>query len=414
MRTIGNDARVALLAGATMLGAVAHGVAPTTFLDKVTCTGAQYVDTGLLPDKNLRAVVTLSTTDTSHDKMVFGERNAGFNFLCWFGKTAGTSITPCIGSSPNISGKSTGKAAGEKWTFDFSANGISADETEVFSASTLSGYITDATSAKTLLLFGLSDNGKVDSRKFYGDCYRAKFYSGAKLVRDLAPCLDAEGVACFYNFAYDSADAATGNEYYYSATATAFVAGEVVAPVIDATASYSYLNGNINVSFACKRVSTSVCKTIKAVVKDSVSSSEVILAEDVATVEGVTKSIPVDLAKAPFDISVVYQSSDGQTLDTLVLGTNITIDTVSVTATQASLTALGEVGEFVISLPDGVTNDTDVEVNYTMGGTAVNGTDYVTLSGKATIPAGEESIAVSVRQSSNCDATAVKDVTITL
>ncbi|HWV66642.1 Calx-beta domain-containing protein [Chitinophaga sp.] len=51
---------------------------------------------------------------------------------------------------------------------------------------------------------------------------------------------------------------------------------------------------------------------------------------------------------------------------------------------------------FSISLPSGKLASEAITVNYTIGGTATNGTDYTTLTGTATIPAGQNSVAVPV------------------
>lgn len=53
-------------------------------------------------------------------------------------------------------------------------------------------------------------------------------------------------------------------------------------------------------------------------------------------------------------------------------------------------------GSFTISLPAGITSSEDVTVNYTVTGTAIAGADYTTLSGTATIPAGQNSVSVPV------------------
>ncbi|SIT06427.1 gliding motility-associated C-terminal domain-containing protein [Filimonas lacunae] len=53
-------------------------------------------------------------------------------------------------------------------------------------------------------------------------------------------------------------------------------------------------------------------------------------------------------------------------------------------------------GSFIISLPSGKTFDQDITVTYTVSGRATNGTDYTTLSGTAVIPAGQNSVTVSV------------------
>lgn len=51
-------------------------------------------------------------------------------------------------------------------------------------------------------------------------------------------------------------------------------------------------------------------------------------------------------------------------------------------------------GNFNISLPTGITATENITVNYTVAGTAMAGTDFATLSGRATIPAGQNSVDV--------------------
>jgi gliding motility-associated-like protein len=56
----------------------------------------------------------------------------------------------------------------------------------------------------------------------------------------------------------------------------------------------------------------------------------------------------------------------------------------------------GTDGLFSVSLPAGVTTTADITVNYTIGGTALAGTDYTTLTSSVVIPAGQTSIAMPV------------------
>jgi gliding motility-associated-like protein len=53
-------------------------------------------------------------------------------------------------------------------------------------------------------------------------------------------------------------------------------------------------------------------------------------------------------------------------------------------------------GEFTISLPAGVTVAENVTVNYSISGTAINGTDYTNLTGTAVIPANSNKVIVPV------------------
>src|SRR5690606_32150701 len=54
-------------------------------------------------------------------------------------------------------------------------------------------------------------------------------------------------------------------------------------------------------------------------------------------------------------------------------------------------------GEFTIRLASGKTAAQDIDVDYTVGGSALNGTDYDTIPARAVIPAGSGSIAIPIR-----------------
>ncbi|MBF7093647.1 hypothetical protein IUY40_19170, partial [Flavobacterium sp. ALJ2] len=56
----------------------------------------------------------------------------------------------------------------------------------------------------------------------------------------------------------------------------------------------------------------------------------------------------------------------------------------------------GESAILTVSLPRGVSTGTDFVVNYTLSGTATNGTDYTALSGKVTIAAGQISAVINI------------------
>ena len=177
-----------------------------TLYDSLYASGTQYIDTGLYPSSALRVEETLSTTDTGTDKMTFGVREAGYSFLCWFAKKAGTVINPSIGScgTKNLGEKSTGKTSGQKWKLTFSINGAYADDTTVYSASSFSSYNTTAVSSKSLLLFALSKNGTVDNRKYVGNCYDFRAFQNDVLVRDLVPASrDSDGVTGMYDLVND-------------------------------------------------------------------------------------------------------------------------------------------------------------------------------------------------------------------
>ena len=192
------------------------------YLDYIETTGKQHIDTGLYPDRTLRVVETLSTTDTGTDKMTFGVRNCGYAFLCWLGKNAGTKVYPAIGTSGNIANRNSGKTSGQKWTLDMGPDGLYVDGAAIFTAAEFARYTnTTAVSSKTLLLFGLNDT-KAESRKYVGKCYSFKAYQGGSLVRDLVPAKrTSDGVVGMYDFAND--------EFYVNKGTGTFGAGPILS-----------------------------------------------------------------------------------------------------------------------------------------------------------------------------------------
>ncbi|WP_185096823.1 Calx-beta domain-containing protein [Chitinophaga barathri] len=71
-------------------------------------------------------------------------------------------------------------------------------------------------------------------------------------------------------------------------------------------------------------------------------------------------------------------------------------------------------GSFSISLPAGVTATEDITVNYTVTGTAINGTDYTSLTGTVTFPSGSNSITLPVTVDDDNIIEITEDVTVTL
>lgn len=76
----------------------------------------------------------------------------------------------------------------------------------------------------------------------------------------------------------------------------------------------------------------------------------------------------------------------------------------------------GTTGGFTISRTPGSSNTTPITVNYSLAGTATNGTDYYQLPGVVTIPAGADSVnvPVSVPAATGSDPIPAKDIQVSL
>jgi len=87
---------------------------------------------------------------------------------------------------------------------------------------------------------------------------------------------------------------------------------------------------------------------------------------------------------------------------------------VSIAATKDADEGLGVVGSFTVSRGEGESVAANLEVNYTVGGTAVAGQTYGALSGSVTIPAGSTSITVQVVPFNDPTTTSNTTVVVTL
>ena len=89
------------------------------------------------------------------------------------------------------------------------------------------------------------------------------------------------------------------------------------------------------------------------------------------------------------------------------------VTTVTLTATVSQVTVgSGAVGEVTISIP--TASSSDLYVNYTLKGSATNGTDYSFLSGQARIKAGKTSKIIKIRPQGDLGGAAKKSVKLTL
>jgi len=86
---------------------------------------------------------------------------------------------------------------------------------------------------------------------------------------------------------------------------------------------------------------------------------------------------------------------------TVDVAENLNIQKVSIAATDASASESGDTGTVTISRTGITTNA--LTVNYSTSGTATNGSDYNTLSGSITIPAGSSSVSIPITAINDTD-----------
>lgn len=157
--------------------------------------GGYCITTSIKPNATTAIEIDVETADVSHDKILFCERNCGFDFLCWLGKKSGEIVAPGFGTLTNFGDKSTGVAAGGRMLVQFASSGIFVNGREIVDEATMKGKDNGKTTTEILRILGMNS----DLRTFYGKFYGCRLWHGGALVHDLIPCVDANGNACVYD-----------------------------------------------------------------------------------------------------------------------------------------------------------------------------------------------------------------------
>ena len=124
----------------------------------------------------------------------------------------------------------------------------------------------------------------------------------------------------------------------------------------------------------------------------------------------VTVTVPSGAQTGP--IIVTTASGSATTATSFIVGT-ATAPTVTLAATvpTASVSS-GQMGEFTFTLSSASAND--IVVDYSLGGSAVNGTDYAFLKGSTTIKAGKTTKNIKVTPEGDLGGASKKVVKLTL
>ena len=178
-----------------------------TRLRYVAATGEQYIDTGVAPTTETRVVCEFRLTEIPSSRMRNGWAASSSTMeTFWFGID-----NDLVNFSASVSGNSVQADTGVpvntlRHTFDISTGGIIFDGSPVANPGTA---FTDAASGNTMYLFASRQGWTPNLDKFCKmELYSYRIYSGDTPVRDLVPCLDANGNACLY-------DIVNGTPYYY-------------------------------------------------------------------------------------------------------------------------------------------------------------------------------------------------------
>ena len=168
-----------------------------TAVNYLQSTGEQWIEMGLAPNQNTKAVLKIKTDKfTSQGATLIGSRtdtNSNDQFFTYLDEY-GPRFLFRIDGQATISW--TGLTTDKIYTVTLSGTEMKAeleDGTAVFSR-TFS--VSDFESTVTMALF----RAKPLDKGFQGRIYSCKHYSGDELVQDFVPCLDTEGVPCMFDF----------------------------------------------------------------------------------------------------------------------------------------------------------------------------------------------------------------------
>lgn len=175
------------------------------FVEYIQSTGIQYIDTGFIPDNNTRVIVDIQVTKAG-TYGIFGGRQE------WQSRMYALWIT-----------------AEDEWKSDFgnqelrisvdtALERIVIDKNKNICHIGSSSYTnTNASfeSPSSLTLFTVKDSDGIDDRMGSLKLYSCQIYDNEILVRDYAPVLDPEGVACLYD--------KVSEEYVYNSGSGSFI-----------------------------------------------------------------------------------------------------------------------------------------------------------------------------------------------
>lgn len=171
-----------------------------TAVDYLQSTGTQWIETGVTPNQNTKAVLKIKiNVFTSKGASLIGSRtniNSDDQFTTYLDDYGGTRFLFRMDGQPKTTSW-TGLTTNKIYIVTLSGTEMKAeleDGTAVFSK-TFS--VPDFTSTLTMALFRSKG---VSGDYFRGRIYSCKHYSGDELIQDFQPCLDTNGMPCMFDF----------------------------------------------------------------------------------------------------------------------------------------------------------------------------------------------------------------------
>lgn len=171
-----------------------------TAVDYLQSTGEQWIEMGVAPNQNTKAVLKIKINNFNGDygSSLIGSRtaaNSNDQFFTYLDHIDGGRLLFRMDGQTQATSW-TGLTTDKIYTVTLSGTEMKAeleDGTAVFSK-TFS--VPNFTSTVTMALF----KSKSINKGFQGRIYSCKHYNGDELIQDFVPCLDAEGVPCMFDF----------------------------------------------------------------------------------------------------------------------------------------------------------------------------------------------------------------------
>ena len=177
-----------------------------TLLEYIKNSGAQYIDTGFIPNQNTRMVIDCEITYASGWAMLAGTHSNSERFSWWSDRK-------------NIEGNYIASA---KKTAGFTGRGVLDANKNVWfvNGSTLTFTQSNFTSAKTIYLFSVNGGSGVPNGTM--KLYSCQIYDNGTLVRQFVPCINPDGEVGLYDL--------VGRKFYGNTGTGVFTAGSELFP----------------------------------------------------------------------------------------------------------------------------------------------------------------------------------------
>lgn len=180
----------------------------------IESSGTQYIDTGVLPNNNMRVALEFQATSSALTG-IFGSRAdmSTDAFVLWI--INNTTVGPQFGTNAYNSYPLSANVTAQV-IYDFNENILTANGNTIVLPSA------SFDSAVALTLFAVNSGNTIDGRRASGMLFFVQIYDNGQLVRDYVPCKNPSGEVGLYDL--------VGAQFYGNSGTGVFEAGPEVIP----------------------------------------------------------------------------------------------------------------------------------------------------------------------------------------